>query len=274
LIIGFATGGMGTFENTVRWASKNGFGALEVAAAPGAVLEPAKVEANASSYKRFLKENGVIISALDYGDNFLDPDAKARREKNDHLRKVVDACVKMELKTIVSLPGRFPGNLDQNYAEYEEVFGPTADYADAHGVRLAFEIWPGLNFASTPPTWERLFKVLPSKALGLNFDPSHLVWQFIDYVEAARGSGDRIYHVHAKDTEIIQSRLAHGGTAGSGWWRYRMPGWGVVNWPAFVSALKDIGYDYALSIEHEDPLFSLEEGLLLGRGFLARLLGK
>jgi len=264
---------MGTLENTVLWAAKNGFGSLEVHAAPGAAAEPSKVEANVAAYRKLLKENDVIISSLGFYENHLDPDLEARRRRSEHFKKVIDLCPKLDVGIVTCLAGRFSVNQDENFAEYEKVFGPLSDYAGAHGVRVAFEIWPGGNFASTPDTWERLFKVLPSKTLGLNFDPSHLVWQFVDYVEAVRKFGERIYTVHAKDTEIIQSRLAYTGFYGPGWWRYRLPGWGMVNWPAFISVLKDVKYDFVLTVEHEDPLFALEDGLVKSRRFLSNLIG-
>jgi len=121
-----------------------------------------------------------------------------------------------------------------------------------------------------------MFKVIPSKALGLEFDPSHLVFQFIDYLDAARKFGSRIYHTHCKDTEILYDRLGYVGYTGEGWWRFRMPGLGDVDWKRLITTLQDVGYDYVLSIEHEDPLYHGEEGfrkgLVVARRHLAQFL--
>jgi sugar phosphate isomerase/epimerase len=120
-----------------------------------------------------------------------------------------------------------------------------------------------------------MFEAVPSDALGLEFDPSHLVWQQIDYLDALYHFRDRIYHVHAKDTEIVPSVLAKVGIFGSGWWRYRIPGLGIVDWSAFLSALYEIGYDGGVAIEHEDPVFTgerFEMGLVLGYNTLAPLI--
>ncbi len=136
---------------------------------------------------------------------------------------------------------------------------------------------PG-NFAYSPELWDALFNEVPSTHFGLNFDPSHLYWLGIDYLQAAKDFCERIFHAHAKDTEILsEGRYRYGILSRqltqnfweSGWWRYRMPGAGSVDWKAFVSTLKEVGYDFVLSIEHEDPVWEgteekVKEGLKLG----------
>ena len=140
------------------------------------------------------------------------------------------------------------------------------------GVKVALENCPAIgNVACSPAMWRKTFSALPDLALA--YDPSHLVWQFIDPYIALREFGERVVHVHAKDTEILPDVLQEVGIEGSGWWRYRMPGWGSVNWTRIVSQLMEAGYDGYVSIEHEDPVWEGSEdkvshALNLGRGFL------
>ena len=135
---------------------------------------------------------------------------------------------------------------------------------------LASDEWPGgTNVAYSPAIWRRMFEVIPDDNFGLNLDPSHLIWQFIDYERAVYDFRDRIFHVHAKDMEIDRDGLYQDGTfsAGIGWQIPRLPGSGRGRWPRFVAALYAIGYDYVISIEHEDRAFEGDEELVK-RGFL------
>ncbi|MBG0785354.1 MAG: sugar phosphate isomerase/epimerase, partial [Anaerolineaceae bacterium] len=129
--------------------------------------------------------------------------------------------------------------------------------------------WPGgNNLATTPAIWRKMFEIIPADNFGLNLDPSHLVWQMIDYQRVVRDFADRIFHVHAKDLEIDREGLYQNGvlSLGMGWQIPRLPGLGEVDWPAFISALYRWGYDYVLSIEHEDRKFEGTEELVK-RGF-------
>ena len=147
-------------------------------------------------------------------------------------------------------------------------------------MRLAIENCPmpdwqveGLagNIAYSPVVWDELFGRIEDENFGLNLDPSHLYWLGIDYLQVVRDYADRIFHTHAKDTEIIYERLDEVGIYGGGWWRYRVPGWGLIDWRALVSALREAGYDYVLSVEHEDPLFGPEEGVLAAKRYLSQI---
>lgn len=185
------------------------------------------------------------------------------------------------VEVVTTLTGGDPDkNLDENIQLFKETFSEVAKIAEANGVKIAFENWPGLGgyppvksvtFGFHPVAWQKMFDVVPSEALGLEFDPSHLVWQNIDYIAQVKLFGPRIHHVHLKDTEIFEGRLSEVGIFGSGWWRYRIPGFGIVNWAEFISALKEVGFDGGCAIEHEDPVFSgprRVEGLKLGYNHL------
>jgi sugar phosphate isomerase/epimerase len=180
----------------------------------------------------------------------------------------------------------------ENLKVYKEVFGEYAKAAEGEGVRIAVENcphWVGYptpvgNIAFSPEMWDAMFGEVPSKAVGLEFDPSHLVWQGIDYLKALVEYGGRVYSFHAKDTEILKDGLYRYGVIGkqigkesewdAGWWRYRIPGFGEVNWKGVFNALYEIGYNGPMVIEHEDPVFDgarREEGLRMGLRFLKSL---
>ncbi len=172
---------------------------------------------------------------------------------------------------------------DDNIAVFQELYTPIAAHAETRNVRLAFENWPrnGTMLATTPEMWDAMFNAVPSPALGLCYDPSHLVWQGIEWIQPIRDFADRIYHAHAKDTEILlDGRNAFGiygrqlsDTQQNQWWRYRLPGYGEVNWFHYLDALFQAGYDEALSVEHEDEVWAADadtavRGLQLSHQFL------
>lgn len=172
---------------------------------------------------------------------------------------------------------------DDNIAVFKDLYTPIAAHAESRNVRLAFENWPrnGTMLATTPEMWHAMFSAVPSPALGLCYDPSHFVWQGIEWIQPIRDFADRIYHAHAKDTEILlDGRNAFGiygrqlnGTGQSQWWRYRLPGYGEVNWFHFLDELFQAGYDQALSVEHEDRVWASTQeaavrGLRLAHQFL------
>ena len=177
-----------------------------------------------------------------------------------------------------------------NVALFKEAYTPLAKHAEARGVKLVFENWPnrGNNLMITPELWDQAFNAVPSPALGLCFDPSHLVWQGIDYLRALRDFGERVYHAHAKDAELLpegQYRYGIFGpqiekpAVGAGFWRYRLPGFGAVDWPKYVDALQQVGFDGVLAVEHEDNVWGwltdverAKRGLVLARQFLAPLM--
>jgi sugar phosphate isomerase/epimerase len=161
--------------------------------------------------------------------------------------------------------------LAENFAEFEKVWPDIVRHAADHDVKIGIENcpmifsadeWPGgNNLMYAPATWRDVFGAIDEiddrATLGLNLDPSHLVWQMIDYERVVREFGERIYHVHAKDMEIDRDGLYDHGvmSAGVGWQVPRLPGLGEVRWDRFVSALYRAGYDYAVVVEHEDRGF-------------------
>jgi len=170
-------------------------------------------------------------------------------------------------------------SLDENFDRFARLFPDLVHFAGDQGVRVAIENcpmifsgdeWPGgNNIAYSPANWRRMFEIIPDENFGLNFDPSHLVWQFIDIPRAVHEFGERIFHVHAKDLEVRTDGLYEHGvmSAGVGWQVPRLCGLGEVKWGEFFGALYSVGYDYVASVEHEDRAF---EGSvdIVQRGFL------
>jgi sugar phosphate isomerase/epimerase len=280
-----------SMEEVADYAASNGFQALEVACWPaGSGVErryagvchidvDALGEHDAPAIADLLGRRGITISGLGYYPNNLDPDPVARKQAHAHLRTVVEAASALGVGVVTTFVGRDPTkNVPDNLAMFREAWPPLVEHAERHGVKIAIENcpmifsydeWPGgTNLAYAPAIWREMFEAIPSESFGLNFDPSHLVWQMIDYERALYDFADRIFHVHAKDMEVRRDGLYEHGvmSLGMGWQVPRLPGLGEVRWDRFVSALYAIGYDGALVIEHEDRKFEGSEELVK-RGF-------
>ena len=192
---------------------------------------------------------------------------------------MIAAAPKLGVEVVGTFVGRDKERSEpDNLSLFSQVWPSLVQHAAQHGVKIAIENcpmifsydeWPGgTNLAYSPALWRRLFEILPASNFGLNFDPSHLVWQFIDYERAVYEFGDRIFHVHAKDMEVNRDGLYEHGvmSKGIGWQVPRLPGLGEVRWDRFVAALYAVGYDFVLSVEHEDRGFEGDEELVK-RGF-------
>ena len=261
-----------SFRKVVEWASKNGFKGLEVPVSPSSSqLNIDRVlSGGADEIKRLLAENNIKITGLAFYSIKILEDP----EDQKFLKRMIEAASALGVEVVCTFSGRPMNGKDREKTlreDFPEVFGPIVDEAKDHGVKIALENWFGTNLQGLNH-FQTVIDVLPSDNIGFNFDPSHLFWQQIDYIEAVHRFGDRIFHTHAKDTEILPFRLREVGVLGSGWWRYRIPGWGGINWRSYITALREVGYDYVLSIEHEDRFFGPEEGFIKGKEYLERLI--
>ena len=275
-------------DRLLAWAAANGFAAVEVHGGPrfrhvdwGAVAagrENPLVDAQA---KHRVRIRGLMYGAL----HFLSADHAVQDDAFAQLETLLKAARRSDVPLVSTFTGRDPDlTLDENLKRYTDVLRRIADLAEQYEVDVAFEncpmfhAWPWVhNIAISPLMWRRLFQVMQSPRVGLNFDPSHLVWQGIDYLGAVDEFRDRIKIVQAKDTEILDDVQRDEGMLSLRWWRHRIPGEGMIDWSAFVSRLRRAGYDSVLSVEHEDPVYEgseerVLEGLARTRAHLEPLL--
>jgi sugar phosphate isomerase/epimerase len=260
----------------VKFASDTGFRSLELSAWPQSALNADDTsDERLAEIRRHLAEVDIEISALGYYPNYLDPDKELAEEAKRYLGKVLELAHRAEVPVVATFVGQIPG------APIEDCIDPIAEHfnevcarAEQLGIQIAIENCPmlnhktrhGENVAYSPEIWDALFAAVPSRAFGLELDPSHLVYLGIDYLQAVLDYGDRIFHVHAKDTDIDRRRRSRLGTFGqaigdvpgfgNGWWRFRTPGFGEIDWAAFISALISVGYRGNIDIEHEDEVFA------------------
>jgi len=260
-------------------ARRLGYDAIEVGAGWLSGPTLSEIEANLPRLTDALHEHGIAVNAVAiYGGTVEAPVAEAVT----YWGRAMGVAKAMGCSVVAGMTGRDNSlTVDENLPLFRERFEPIARRAEDEGVRLALEPWPGsvlghgpyrwTNLATTPELWDRLFSEVPSPALGLEYDPSHLVWQGIDYLRAILDYGERIHHVHAKDIVIDQARLGRVGVHGRGWWRFVVPGLGEVDWPGLFRNLRLVGYAGDMSFEHEDNVYLNErwdEGLRLGLSFL------
>ncbi len=256
----------GSIEDIAK-ASRIGFDGIELnTAAFGNAAEGDHDAAKVASAKEQSERLGVTITALaHYGltQQSLEPAPVLAT-----YRRVFDTAERLGVRVVASMSGFHADRTwDENVQAFGDRFGPVADEAERRGITLAMENWMGygghlpfrpVNMGGSPDTWDAWFGVVSSKALGIEFDPSHLYWQGIDHMRALKEYANRVYHVHAKDVENLPETRYRIGANGLAF-RFRMPGYGEINWPEFIAGLVEIGYDGGVAIEHEDDVFGWHE---------------
>ena len=261
------------FKQIAEWAGKTGFKALEVTAGPGAHMTADDVlKDDAKKVKKILKDTGVRISSLAYYRLFnVGMEAEQYvKEAKDYIAAVQAIGDGACLCLLAGFPSPGKNKMQTIREVLPGVYEPLLKEAEKRGVKLAFENWFSTNLQHLG-NWRALFEVLPSPNLGLNFDPSHLCWQEIDYIAAVDEFKARIFHTHAKDTAIFRDKLSSVGVLEGGWWTYVIPGYGIVRWGEYIRQLRKCGYNGVLSIEHEDSAFNAKEGFEKGLRFLSTL---
>jgi len=266
-----------TLEQHMQFAANNGFDCLEVMCWPVGKAERRYAgvthidvmdftQADAERVKSLMRQYNINISSLGYYPNPLVADADERQTYIDHIKRVIAASAMIGINTMTTFVGRDPlKTIDDQWGDFEAVWKPLITFAESQGVRVGIENcpmlftwdeWPGgKNLAISPDIWRRMFDSIPSDQWGLNFDPSHLIWQHIDYIRCIREFGKRFIHVHAKDTKIDSDLIYQHGIMGVKWHRPKLPGLGDVDWGAFFSTLNDVGYKDAVCIEVEDRAY-------------------
>jgi sugar phosphate isomerase/epimerase len=295
--IGFVTAILAdwSLEEVLKFAAEEGFDCVEVMCWPVGKAERRYAgvthidvtdfsASDVSRIKDLQKQYGVFISSLGYYPNPLVPDADERESYIEHIKKVIVASKMLDINLMTTFVGRDPQkSIEDNWPLFEEVWKPLIAFAEEQGVRVGIENcpmifsldeWPGgKNLAISPEVWRRMFETIPSDYFGLNFDPSHLIWQQIDYVRCIKEFKDKLFHVHAKDEKVDLDLLYERGIMGLKWHIPKLPGLGSVDWGAFYSALTDAGYKGPVVIEvedraYEDTIDDVKRSLTQSRNYL------
>jgi sugar phosphate isomerase/epimerase len=285
-------------EEVVHFAADHGFECIEVMCWPAASGDARRYAgtthidvdaldaARAAEINDTLARAGVSISALGYYPNPLVPDAAERRVYVDHIRKMIDAAVLLGLKNVNSFAGRDQfKTIDENWPLFLEVWEPLIGHAAERDIFIGIENcpmlftqdeWPGgKNLAISPAVWRRMFEAIPDPHFGLNYDPSHLIWQQMDEVAPIREFAPRFHHVHAKDAHLDRHRLDDVGILAVplAYHTPKLPGLGSVRWGDFFAELSNSGYDGAVCIEFEDRAYEKDlESVKRGLDQAARFL--
>lgn len=270
-----------SFEEVVDTAAANGFACIEVACWPSGKAERryagvshidvervAEDEAYRQHILDYTKEKNVEISALAFYPNTMDGNLEKRKYNIEHLKKVIKASALLGVNLTTTFIGRDQNkNLEENLELFDEIWPDIIRYAEENNVKIGIENcpmlfgpdqWPGgQNLMTTPVIWRELFKRLPSDNFGLNFDPSHFVWQQLDYIKPIYEFKEKLFHIHFKDIKLKKDSLEECGTLAYplDYMLPKIPGLGDVDWGKFVSALTDVGFDGAACVEVEDRAF-------------------
>ncbi|MHC4640249.1 MAG: sugar phosphate isomerase/epimerase family protein [Planctomycetota bacterium] len=268
-----------TFEEVISFAAESGYSCVEIMCWPTGKAERRYAgvthidvtnfpKEKVDSIQNLVKEKGVSISGLGYYPNPLEADDKNATAYIEHIKKVIDAANQLGLENVNTFIGRdHQRNLEDNFEKFKKIWPPIVKYAEDRKVKIGIENcpmffsndeWPGgKNLASSPAIWRRMFEEIPSANFGLNYDPSHLVWQFMDYIRPIYEFKDRIFHVHIKDAKVLRENLNDVGILATplSFHSPKLPGLGEVDWGKFFSVLTDIGYDGAACVEVEDRAF-------------------
>lgn len=267
------------FEEMIDIVAENGLDCVEVACWPAGKAERRYAgvshidtknltEQKAQEILTYCKKKGVEISSLAYYPNPLDENLEKRKEAIDHLYTLIDASKMLRVNMVTTFVGRMKSkSISDNLAEVAKVWKPIVKYAEEQGVRIGIENcpmlftedeWPGgQNIMTSPSNWRKIFDVIDSDYFGINYDPSHFVWQQIDYIRPLYEFKDKIFHVHYKDIKVYKDKLADVGVMATPleYMSPKLPGLGDVDWGKYVSALTDIGFNGYTCIEVEDKAF-------------------
>jgi len=243
---------------------------------------------SAAAIRDLSARSGVAISGLGYYPNPLSPDREEAATVVAHLRKVIGAAALLGVPVVNTFVGRdWTRSVADNWPRFEETWPPVIRFAEELGVKVGIENcpmlftgdeWPGgKNLARSPAVWRRMFELIPSPNFGLNYDPSHLVWQQMDYLKPIREFAGRIFHVHLKDVRVDRHRLDDVGILATPLEYHvpKIPGLGDIEWGRFFSVLGETGYSGPVCVEVEDRAFehSLEgrkAALLQSRRYLGQ----
>ena len=267
------------FEEMIDTVSEMGFACVEVACWPQGKAErryagvshidvSEMTDEKAAYILDYCKQKNVEISALAFYPNTMDGNLKKRQENIAHLKKVIEASARLGVNMVTTFIGRdSEKSVEENIELFREIWPPIIACAEERKVKIAIENcpmlfgrdqWPGgQNLMTTPVIWRKLFGIIDSEYFGLNYDPSHFIWQQMDYIKPVYEFENKIFHVHYKDIKLYRDRLEECGVMAYplDYMSPKLPGFGDVNWGYYVSALTDIGYEGYTCIEVEDKAF-------------------
>ncbi len=285
-----------SYEQMMDFAAAEGFQCVEVACWPKGAgerryagtchIDAERVLEDDSYTEHILSvgaEKGIEISSLAFYPNTMDPDPAKREANIEHLKAVIRASGKLGVGMVTTFIGRDQNrNIEENLELVKEIWPPILQLAQKENVRIAIENcpmlfgpdqWPGgQNMMTTPVNWRKIFAILPYDNLGINYDPSHFVWQQMDYIRPLYEFRDKVFHVHYKDIKVDQEKLKDCGIMAYplDYMEPKLPGLGDVDWGKYVSALTDIRYKGYTCIEIEDRAFEETEEDVLNSLRLAK----
>ncbi len=290
-----------SFEEVISFAGKKKFKCVEIMCWPVGKAERRyagvthinvdDLDAAKIHYiNNYLMEKGVYISGLGFYPNPLDPDKETSEKAFKHIKKVITAASNLGISVMNTFIGRDPKkSVEDNLKMFAEKWPPIIEFAENLGVNIGIENcpmiftndeWPGgKNLATTPAIWDQMFEIIPNKNFGLNYDPSHLVWQQMDEIQPIFDYKDRLHHIHLKDVKMYKDKLDRYGIMAYPLQYHspKLPGLGDVRWKDFFSALSSVGYRGPCCIEVEDRAFEesendIRDSILISRNYLKQFL--
>lgn len=290
-----------SFDEVITFAAQNRFACVEIMCWPKGKAERRYAgvthidvdtldDTQIAKIKTTLEKNKVYISGLGYYPNPLDPDVQKAEVYIEHIKKVIGTAAKLGIGVVNTFIGRDQTkNIADNLKLFAKIWPQIVKTAEENNVRIGIENcpmlftndeWPGgKNLATTPAIWDRMFELIPSPALGLNYDPSHLVWQMMDPIRPIYDYKEKLFHIHLKDVKVHRDKLDRVGIMAYPleYHSPKIPGLGDVDWRAFFSALTSVKYRGPVCIEVEDKAFEgspedVVSAILTSRNYLSQFL--
>jgi sugar phosphate isomerase/epimerase len=267
------------FEEVADFAKSAGFDAVEIDVG-GHIKTPDRV----AEAVKTARDRGLFVSSITFFGNQLEPDAGRRQDLRARTKDFAQAIANVDVPVFVIFPGRDDtASEEENHDNFAGYIETLIAATPSSNLTFAIENWPGPNdnfIGTTPHSWKELFSRIKSPRFGLEFDPSHFLRIGVDPFQALEDVKDHIAILHAKDTAIDAARQQAVGYHGKGWWQYKLPGKGMLDWNRFIRQAQSYGFDGTISIEHEDAAYGWPgkdldaryEGERVGLAFLRSVL--
>jgi sugar phosphate isomerase/epimerase len=289
-----------SLDEVLNFAEQSGYDCVEVMCWPvgkadrryAGVTHIDVLSLDVASIQNKLRSTGIAISGLGYYPNLLSPDKEESKVAADHLRRVIEAAGALGLSVVSTFVGKdWTRSVDENWAAFRAIWPDLIRHAAGHGIKIAIENcpmyftrdeWPGgKNLASSPAIWRRMFEEIPSPNFGLTYDPSHLVWQQMDYIKPLYDFADRIFRIHLKDARVSRRLLDEVGVLAHPleFHSPKLPGLGDIDWGRFFSALGDTRYGGPVCVEVEDRAYEAnltarKKALLQSHNYIRQFIGR